>query len=129
MAQQPEGIWDKGKSGEEAASPYADVKTSKRALAEEEVTGAEPLNGEGDGFRAQMQEPGFARRGMPPVVSGGKRAGSRGRKGLYLGQKMRASPFLSHLHLHRWYKVSKHFARSTLCPHVCSGYHRERKLG
>lgn len=81
--------------------------------------------GKGDGFRAQMQEPGFARRrDAPSVVSGGKKPDPEVGRFVYLGQKMRASPFLSHL---TFTAVGAKF-QSTLLDHpyshVCSGYHR-----
>ena len=55
---------------------------SKRGelLGEEEVTGQNPWVGKGDGFRAQMQDPSFARRGMHPHCIRREEAWSRGRK-------------------------------------------------
>lgn len=49
---------------------YADVKTSKRRLlAEEEVTGAEPLNGEGMDSEPKCRSPALLGRDAPSVVS------------------------------------------------------------
>ena len=41
-----------------------DWSKRRELLAEEEVTGQNPWMGKADGFRAQMQEPGFARLGL-----------------------------------------------------------------
>lgn len=68
--------------------------------------------------------------GCTLIVSGEKKPDPEVERFVYLGQKMRASSFLTHLHLHgRRGEVSKLFAPSASSLHVCSGYHRGEKAG